>query len=244
LATVLVLATGAHRALSFDALIAQRGRLQTLVSNHGALALASYGIVYVAVVALSIPGAAALTLLGGFLFGWLVGGAMTVLAATAGSAIVFLIARTALGEGLARRAGPHLARIAGGLREDAFAYLLFLRLVPLFPFWLVNLVPALVGTPLRTFLLATFAGILPGTFVFAFVGAGLDSVVQAQQQADAACRAAGRADCGAALHVGALVTPQLLIALTALGALALIPVVAKRVWPKRAQPLHAERGGA
>src|SRR3954453_7150515 len=241
-ATGLVFATGAHRWIRLDALIARRDDLQAFVSAHGALAVAAYALVYVGVVALSIPGAAVLTVLGGFLFGWFLGGIATVVAATSGSVVVFLIARTALGESLVRKAGPHLAKIAAGFRDDAFAYLLFLRLVPLFPFWLVNLVPALVGTPLRVFLLATLVGILPGTFAFAIAGDGLDSVVLAQQQADAACRAAGRADCGATLHVGALVTPQFLLALTALGVMALIPILAKRVWARRARPADAQGG--
>jgi uncharacterized membrane protein YdjX (TVP38/TMEM64 family) len=243
LATALIVATGAHRYLSLDTLISHRHRLQAGVAEHGALALAAYALVYVGVVALSIPGAAVLTILGGFLFGWFIGGAVAVLAATAGSLIVFLIARTSLGEGLVRKAGPRLKKLADGFRQDAFAYLLFLRLVPLFPFWLVNLAPALVGTPLKTFALATFVGILPGTFAFAFAGAGLDSVVAAQHAAQADCVAAGRADCVATLHVSALVTPQLLAALAALGLMALVPVVAKRVWAKRARPLDAENGG-
>lgn len=244
LATGLVFATGAHRHLSLDALIAHRDRLQAFVTERAALALAAYALVYVGVVALSIPGAAVLTVLGGFLFGWFLGGIMAVLAATAGSTLVFLIARTSLGEGLARKAGPRLKKLADGFREDAFAYLLFLRLVPLFPFWLVNLASALVGTPLQTFVLATLIGILPGTFAFAFAGAGLDSVVAAQHAAQADCLAAGRADCAAMLHLGALVTPQLLAAFAALGFAALIPVVAKRVWGKRVQPLDVRSGGA
>ena len=90
---------------------------------------------------------------------------------------VFLIARTALGDSLRNRAGPALQRMEAGFKENAFSYLLVLRLVPLFPFWLVNLVPAFLGVRLRTYLLGTFIGIIPGTFVFATVGAGLESVL-------------------------------------------------------------------
>jgi uncharacterized membrane protein YdjX (TVP38/TMEM64 family) len=243
LGTGLVLATGAHRYLSLEALIAHRDRLQGFVAEHEALALAAYTLVYIGVVALSLPGAAVLTVLGGFLFGWLVCGVVTVLAATVGSTVVFLIARTSFGEGLVRKAGPRLTKLADSFRADAFTYLLFLRLVPLFPFWLVNLAPALVGTPLKTFVLATLIGIMPGTFAFAFAGAGLDSVVAAQHHAREACLAAGHGDCVVTLHVGALVTPQLLAAFGALGLMALIPVVAKRIWGKHVRPLDATGGG-
>jgi uncharacterized membrane protein YdjX (TVP38/TMEM64 family) len=106
---------------------------------------------------------------------------------------------------------------------------LFLRLVPLFPFWLVNLVPALCGVRLATFVTATVVGIIPATFAFAFVGAGLDSVIVAQQAAYRACLAAGRTDCRLEFHMHAALTPELLTALVALGLLALIPVAVKRI---------------
>ena len=105
----------------------------------------------------------------------------------------FSIAKSALGEYLVRRAGPRVASIAEGFRVDAFSYLLFLRLVPVFPFWLVNLVPALCGVSFKTFALATALGMIPGTFAFTFVGAGLESVVVAQEAAYRACVAAGSA---------------------------------------------------
>jgi uncharacterized membrane protein YdjX (TVP38/TMEM64 family) len=119
--------------------------------------------------------------------------------------------------------------LAEGFRADAFSYLLFLRLVPIFPFWLVNLVPALAGVRLPVFAAATAIGILPGTFAFAFVGAGLTSVITAQGTAYRACLAAGRSDCRLDFDLKAAVTPELLIALAALGVLALIPVVVKRL---------------
>ena len=105
------------------------------------LSLLAFVALYAAAVALSLPGGAVLTLAGGFLFGWLLGGVASILAATIGASVVFLIARSALGEFLAARAGPWLSRFRQGFQEDAFSYLLFLRLVPIFPFWLVNLAP-------------------------------------------------------------------------------------------------------
>jgi len=143
--------------------------------------------------------------------------------------ILFLAARTAVGGALKARVGPWLDKVQKEFAEEGFSYLLFLRLVPIFPFWLVNLVPALCGVSLATFAAATALGILPATFVFAFVGAGLDSVIVAQQAAYQSCVNAGRADCRLAFHMNAAVTPQLLAALVALGVLALIPVVVKRL---------------
>jgi uncharacterized membrane protein YdjX (TVP38/TMEM64 family) len=238
LATGLVFATGAHRHLSLDALIAHRDRLQAFVTERAALALAAYALVYVGVVALSIPGAAVLTVLGGFLFGWFLGGIMAVLAATAGSTLVFLIARTSLGEGLARKAGPRLKKLADGFREDAFAYLLFLRLVPLFPFWLVNLASALLGVELATFVWTTFLGIMPATFAFAFAGMGLESVVAAHQAVYESCVASGAQSCIMRVRPTDLVTRELVLALAALGLLALLPVLVKR-WRSRKAPEQA-----
>ena len=143
--------------------------------------------VYIVVVALSVPGGALLTITGGFLFGWLVGGLSTVIGATIGATIVFLIAKTSLGETLAAKAGPWMAKLSEGFRNDAMNYLLFLRLVPAFPFWLINLAPALLNVPLSTFVIATFIGIIPGTFAFAFLGAGLDSIIDKQREAYQAC---------------------------------------------------------
>jgi len=236
------LASGAHRYLSLEALIDHRERLQAFVDLHAARAMLVYMAVYVTAVTLSVPGAVFLTMLGGFLFGWLVGGIAAAVAASIGATIVFLIARTSVGDVLVRRAGPRLKRLAEGFREDALSYLLFLRLVPVFPFWLVNLAPAFLGVPLKTFVLGTSIGVVPNTFAFAFAGAGLDSVIDAQKAAKQACIAAGGSDCYMHLDLHALVTPKLLIALGMLGALALIPVLVRR-YGRRLKPLDAGQPG-
>ena len=164
---------------------------EDFIARNAAAAVAGYVALYIAVVALSLPGGAVLTITGGVLFGVVIGGAAALVGATIGAICIFLIARSAVGEHLVRRAGPLAERLAEGFRADAFSYLLFLRLVPLFPFWLVNLVPALCGVRLATFAAATAIGIIPATFAFAFVGAGLDSVIAAQEAAYRACLAAG-----------------------------------------------------
>ena len=232
-----ILAMGWHRQLSFETLVRHRAGIDAFVADHYPAAVAAFVALYVAVAALSVPGAVVLTICGGILFGWLVGGLAAIAGATAGATIIFSIARTACGESLMRRAGPRARNIANGLRSDAFSYLLFLRLVPIFPFWLVNLAPALVGVRLATFVGATALGIVPGTFVYALVGEGLDSVIRAEGAAFRACVAAGTSDCRLHFDMAAALTPQLLAALAALGLIALIPILLRR-WRTR-NPGHS-----
>lgn len=232
-----------HRLVTLDQLAHNREALRGLVAGSPPLALAAFMAVYTAVVALSLPGGAALTLAGGFLFGWLAAGLASVLAATAGATLLFLIARSALGEPLAARAGPRLARLRRGFQEDAMSYLLFLRLVPAFPFWLVNLAPALLGVRLSTFVAGTFLGIIPGTFAFAFIGAGLDGAIAAQIAANPDCARAGEG-CVLRLDPAALVTREMLIGLAALGVVALLPAVLRRRRARRFPPCRPDRTDA
>jgi uncharacterized membrane protein YdjX (TVP38/TMEM64 family) len=218
--------------ISLQQLAEHRATLRSWVSENLLAALLAYVGLYAGVVALSLPVAAPLTLAGGLLFGWLLGGFATVAAATLGAVAIFILARTALAGPLGRRAGARLDRLRSGFQENALSYLLFLRLVPAFPFWLVNLAPALLGVPLRTFVIATFIGIIPGTFAFALTGAGLDSVLVAHQQAYEACVAKTPAPgaCSFDLDPASLLTPELLLAFAALGVVALIPAMVKRFW--------------
>ena len=239
-----VFATGAHRYLSLEALIQQREQLQSFVASRGTTAMLVYMAVYVTAVTLSVPGAVFLTIIGGFLFGWLVGGAAAAIAATLGATGVFLIARTSIGDALLKRAGPRLQALAAGFREDAFSYLLFLRFLPVVPFWVTNLACALFGVPLRTFVLGTMIGLIPGTYAFAVAGSGLDSIIGAQQQARDACLAAGGSECGLDLSLASLLTPQIVAAFVALGVLALAPVLVKRFSRRKLPALGGERGRA
>jgi uncharacterized membrane protein YdjX (TVP38/TMEM64 family) len=210
---------GFQRYLSLDGLRANHAWLAAQVARHLLPALLAFALVYAAVVALSLPGATALTLAGGWLFGqWLATG-VTVLAATAGATLLFLAARTALAEILRRRAGPWLQRLRAGFQKDAFNYLLFLRLVPLFPFFVVNLVPAFLGVSLRVFVLATLIGIVPGTFVFATAGAGIGGLLEGQGE----------------ITFADVLSPRIVTALTGLALLALLPVAYRR-WLRRKKP--------
>ena len=228
----LVVSQGWYKYLTLAQIAENRDLLKGYIEANALIALLVYMGIYIVVVALSLPGGVFLTLTGGFLFGWLIGGLATVLAATMGATIIFLIAKTSFGELLAARAGPRLDKLRAGFQESALNYLLFLRLVPLFPFWLVNLAPALLGVGLGTYVIGTFIGIIPGTFAFAYAGVGLDSVIEAQQQVYQDClnsqSGSGAPACAFTLDAGALVTPELLIAFAALGVVALIPVILKK----------------
>lgn len=236
LAVVIVLAGIAYYVfgrdgLSLEALVRHRAAIDAFVTEHRLLAALAYIGIYVVVVALSVPGAIFLTVSGGFLFGLLVGASAAVVGATIGATIIFLVARTALGEPLLRRAGPRAVKLAQGFRDDAFSYLLFLRLVPAFPFFLVNLVPAFAGVPLLPFVTATALGVIPGSVVYALAGTGLDSVIAAEKNAYDVCLAAARANCQLVFDPMDILTPQLLGALVALGLLALVPVAVRRLRP-------------
>jgi len=224
-------------SISLEALVRHRMTIDGFVTEHRLLAVLAYIALYIAAVALSLPGAIFLTVAGGFLFGLAVGASAAVIGATVGATIIFLVARTALGEPLLRRAGPRAAQLAQGFRDDAFSYLLFLRLVPAFPFFLVNLAPAFAGVRLLPFVAATALGVIPGAIVYALAGTGLDSVIAAQKDAYNACLAVGLADCQMVFNAKDVLTPQLIGALVALGLLALVPVVVKRLRARSRAPM-------
>jgi len=230
--SVVVLALGWDRELSFETFARHYDSLQGFVLRHEGSAWVAFIGVYAAAVGLSLPVGAYLTVIGGVLFGTVLGGAASVLGASIGAICIFLLARWALNSGLGawltRRTGPTGRRIAQDFRADAFSYLLFLRLVPVFPFWLVNLVAALCGVGLRVFAAATFIGIMPAAFVFAFVGSGLNSAVMAQSTAYQACLASGTRGCRLTFRPDAAFTPDLIAALVALGVLALVPAIVRR----------------
>ncbi len=224
---------GLHRYLSLGVIAEHREALKTFVAEHLIAAVAIYMAVYIVTVALSLPGAAILSIIGGFLFGWALSAPITMVAATAGAVIVFQIVKTSLGAVVAERAGPFVKKLSAGFTEDAFNYLLFLRLVPAFPFFAVNAVAGLCRVNLRTFVSATIIGIIPGSIAFAWLGTGLDSIVDVQARIYHRCVAtSGMENCMYNFDIGALVTQEILIAFAALGVVALIPVAFK-YWKAR-----------
>lgn len=231
LASVMALSfgLGLQRYLSFQSIAEHEAMLHDFVALHLVAAVAIYFVVYVLVVALSLPGAAALSILGGFVLGWAVSGTVTIVAATIGAVAVFKIVQTSLGAAIAERAGPFLQKLSRGFEQDAFNYLLFLRLVPAFPFFAINAVAGLTKMRLGTFALATFIGIIPGSYAFAWLGRGLGSVIDNARAAHETCVAQNAAAaCPFELSATALVTPQLLWGFATLGTVALIPVLLKR----------------
>jgi uncharacterized membrane protein YdjX (TVP38/TMEM64 family) len=233
------LAMGWHRQVSLEMLVRHRASIEELVAAHRAVAILAFIAVYAAAVALSFPSAVFLTIAGGAIFGTLTGGLAAVTAATLGATSIFLVTKFACGCvaacGWARCAAPLAEKLAAGFRKDAFSYLIFLRLVPLFPFWLVNLIAAPAGVALVPFVAATALGIIPATFAFAFFGAGLSSAIVAQESVYRACVAALEENCRLNFDLQAAVTPELICGLAILGLIALIPPVARGYCAIRSQ---------
>ena len=231
---IFALATAvAYQNFTLEALIALQTYFRAAIEDRPVGSFVSFVALYVLVVSTSVPGAALLTLTGGLIFGWLVGGVAAVIAATAGASIVFFVATTTVGSSLAARVGPQAEKLRKGFCDDALSFMLFLRLTPAFPFFIVNIVPALLGVPFRTFLLGTFFGVIPASFAISFAGHGLDSAILSAQAAKAQCVASAVvASCPLTLRLGNLITPQLTMTFVALGVLALLPIGLK-FWRRR-----------
>jgi len=207
-------ALGGYRYVSFEALEEHREALKALVAENATLAVLGFIAVYTVMAAFSIPGALVMTVAGGFLFGILLGAFCSVVGATLGGTAVFLAARSALGDVLRQRAGNAVKRMREGFQEDAFSYLLVLRLIPIVPFWLVNLVPAFLGVSLKVFVAGTLLGIIPGSLVYASVGNGLGAIFEAGDTASIR---------------DAIFAPEVLLPIVALIALSLLPVIYKKM---------------
>jgi uncharacterized membrane protein YdjX (TVP38/TMEM64 family) len=212
LAAGVIFATGAHNYLSLETLRGNRAALEGFVERNLPLAVAAFAAAYIVVTALSLPGATLMSVLGGFLFGPFLGTGVVVFAATIGAALIFSAARTALGDSLRTKAGPFARKMEDGFKRNAFSYLLLLRLIPLFPFFIVNIAPAIFDVKLRTFTLATFIGIIPGAFAFVSAGNGLGAVLASGGDLELA---------------GLLAKPEILTPIIALSVLAMLPIALK-----------------
>jgi uncharacterized membrane protein YdjX (TVP38/TMEM64 family) len=205
---IAVFASGATRYLNLDALRENETGLRGLIEQNIALALAAFVAIYAIATAISLPGAIVLTLAGGYLFGTWVGGTATVLGATLGAVGIYYAVGTSLGAALREKAeasGGRLKGVIDGVQQGAFGYILTLRLIPVVPFWFVNVAAALAGTPIRAYVAATFIGIMPATFIYSGIGAGIGSIV---------------AD-GGTPDLGVIFEPRVLLPLLALSLLAL-----------------------
>lgn len=193
--------------LDLDALKAHRDELLAYTAQHYWAALFSALLIYAGAVALSVPGATILSLALGMLFGRWVGTLLIMIAATVGATGVFFAARYLFADAARRRLGARMNNLLDRFRENAFSYLLFLRLVPLFPFWLVNLASAFTPVSARVYVAATAVGIIPGAFVFANVGASLGRIHSTRE----------------------LFSFDIVVALTLLGMFSLLPIVVKKL---------------
>jgi len=204
--------SGIYHYLSFDALRIYHKSLKEFVEMHPIALPILFCLTYIISTALSIPGAIFLTLLGGYLFSQPFSTIYVLLSATCGATLIFLAARTALKDVLKIKAGPFLQKMESGFQENDASYLLFLRFVPLFPFWLVNIAPAFFGVSLFTFVWTTFVGIFPGTLVFTLAGGGLEKIVENNES----------------FSLNSIFNTQMKMALILLGITALVPIAWKR----------------
>jgi uncharacterized membrane protein YdjX (TVP38/TMEM64 family) len=213
---------GLHEYLSLNYLAQSQEMLAAFVAANPLLAPLGFVVIYALAVAFSFPAASILTIFAGFLFGWLLGGALVAVAATLGATAIFLAARSAFGDALRKSVGPRVRSLADGFEENALSYLLVLRLAPVFPFFVMNIAPALFNVKLRDYIIATFVGILPGTFAYAYLGLGVQSVLDA-------ARASGREP-----SISDLITPEITFAFVALAAVAALPTIIRKLRGKPA----------
>lgn len=193
--------------LTLETVKTNRDRLLTFTDGHRSAAVASFVVTYCLVTGLSLPGATILTLVGGFLFGSLQGTVLVNLGATSGATLAFLTARYLLHGWVEQKFGQKLGPIQDGFTKNAFSYLVTLRLVPLFPFFLVNLVSGLTRVRLGTYVIATALGIIPGSFVYAYAGRQLGTINSLKE----------------------IASPHVILAFTLLGLLALVPMLVPNI---------------
>lgn len=212
---ILFFASGLHHFISFQSLAAHYGEIKAFIKANQWQAYGLYFLIYLVAVAFSLPIAGLLTLSGGALFG-LPAALIIILAASIGASIVFLATQSILADTLSRKAGPFLKKLEIGFTKNAFSYLLALRLVPLVPFWVLNIAPALLGMRLVPFFIATFIGIIPSTIIFVSVASGFDHILQQGQTPD----------------LGDLSDIRIIGPLIALGALSLLGPLVKAIRAK------------
>lgn len=214
LALAVFFSSGLHKTISLDTLQQQHSALRAYAEQHALLAPLVTALLYATLVAISFPGASVLTIICGFMFGTLAGTGVVVCGATLGAILVFTAARTAFGDSLRARAGPWLGKLQSGFERNATSYMLLLRLTPIFPFWLINIAAPIFKVPLRIFVATTFFGIMPGTFVYASIGAGASAVLAS----------------GKSLSLkGVLFKPELLLPLGGLMLLSLLPIALRKL---------------
>ena len=213
---------GLFQYLSLDTLREQQEVLQAFVANNLVLAVAIFIAVYAAATLFMVPGALWITIAGGFLFGLVGGSLATIAGATLGASMLFFAAKTSIGSALRDRAGPFMAKMEAGFNENPFSYMFALRLLPVVPFPVANIAPALLGAKYREYAITTALGIVPGVIAYTWVGSGLGATFAAGEDPNLAS-----------------VAKNMLPALAALGVVALIPVIYKKITGRKTDPVEA-----
>ena len=203
---------GLFKFLSLDTLRDQQETLQAFVSENYALAIITYIAIYAAATLFMVPGALWITVAGGFMFGLVGGTPATIVGATLGASMLFLAARTSIGTALRERAGPFMKKMEAGFNENPFSYMFALRLLPVVPFPVANIAPALLGAKYREYLITTAVGIIPGVIAYTWLGAGLGATFAAGEEPNLA-----------------IIAKNMVPALAALGLVSLIPVAYKKL---------------
>ena len=202
-----------NQYLTFSSLQLHHQQLISWTNENYLSAVAVFMIIYILCVAASFPGALILTLTGGLLFGLFWGALFVVISATIGSILIFLIVKYAFSDWIAQKTSGWVNKMRHGFQHNAFSYLLVLRLMPIFPFWVVNIVPALLGVKARTFVLATFLGIIPGSMIYASVGNSLNHLFEQGQTP----------------KLKIIFSPEIFVPLLALALLSLMPIFYKKI---------------
>jgi uncharacterized membrane protein YdjX (TVP38/TMEM64 family) len=217
-AVIALVWSGVLKHLSLAELHASRGVLGAYVHAHPVLSVLAYVAIYIVGVALSLPVPLILTLSGGFLFGPWVGGPAALIGSTLGATAIFLISRLTVGDALERGVSPRVRALEEGIKKDAFFYLLTLRLMPVTPFWLVNVAAGLLSIRLSVFVAATVLGAFPATMIYSGIGAGLGRTF----------------DRGGPPSLHSLITPELALPLAGLALLSVLPIVYHQFRARRA----------
>lgn len=209
---IIITMSGMHQYISLDTLREHQVFLQNYITKHTAISIAIYCLIYFAIVSLSIPAATVMTLIGGFLFGQIIGTICIVFSASCGACIIFMSTKIATRNTVKKETGKWVKKMQAGFAENAFSYMLTLRLIPIFPFVLVNLVAGILQISLRAFFFGTLIGIIPGTFIYASVGVSMQNLLNHPN-----------------FSPDLLLEPQIIFSLTGLGFLALLPIIYKRL---------------
>jgi uncharacterized membrane protein YdjX (TVP38/TMEM64 family) len=208
------LSQGWHNYLTLESFAENIGWLDAQIASNFLLVLIAFSLVYAAATAFMVP-ASFLTISGGVLFGLAFGTGATVIGATVGASVLFMAARTSIGESLRSIVGPFLEKMQAGFNEDALSYMFALRLIPAFPFAVVNIAPAILGAKFRDYFITTLFGIIPGTLAYTWIGVAVGDTLRAGGDVDIATLAS-----------------NFIPAFIALGVVALIPVAYKKIFKK------------